>query len=67
MAAQWFLESTRATGLAFRIAKLDRQTMRATLVGETGVPFERDISQEALDKFGYRIVRRDVEQQEQQA
>lgn len=55
----WFLESTKAQGLRFKINKLDKTTMRATLQGDTGVPFERDISQETLDKYGYKIVRVD--------
>jgi hypothetical protein len=55
----WFLESTKAPGLAFEIVKLDRTTMRATLKGQTGVPFERSIAQEELDKYGYKIVKRE--------
>lgn len=55
----WALESTKAKGLLFRILKLDKATMRATLQGDTGVPFERDITQASLDKFGYRIVKID--------
>lgn len=58
-AAEWFLESTKAKGLRFKIVKLDRSTMKATLVGDTGVPFERDISNESLEKFGYKIVKQE--------
>lgn len=57
MMAQWFLESTKAPGLRFKIVKLDKVNMRAVLQGDTGVPFERDISQATLDKFGYKIVK----------
>lgn len=55
--AEWFLESTKAKGLRFKIVKLDRQTMRATLQGPTGVPFERSIAQDELEKYGYKIVK----------
>ena len=52
----WYLESTKAVGLRFKVLKLDKQTKMAHLVGETGVPFERSIAQDALDKYGFRIV-----------
>lgn len=52
----WYLESTKAKGLQFKIVKLDKVAKRATLEGPTGMPFERDISQEALDKYGYRVI-----------
>lgn len=55
-AKKWFLVSTKAPGLQFEIVELDRTNMRATLKGDTGVPFVRDINQEALDKYGYKIV-----------
>lgn len=51
----WFLVSTKAPGLKFRIVKLDKTTMRAVLRGATGSEFERDISQETLDKLGYKV------------
>lgn len=57
----WYLESTKAPGLRFRIVKLDKATQRATLQGDTGVPFERDISQVSLDKYGYKVVREEQE------
>lgn len=53
----WYLESTKAKGLKFKVVKLDKDTMRATLQGDTGVPFERDISAETLAKYGYKIVK----------
>lgn len=61
MAVTWYLESTRAPGLRFKIVKLEKATMRATLQGDTGVPFERDIGQETLEKYGYTIVKREEE------
>lgn len=63
MATEWFLESTKAKGLRFKIVKLDRFTMKATLQGDTGVPFERDISNETLEKFGYKIVKQETTQE----
>ena len=59
MAASWYLESIKAPGLRFKIVKLDRPTMRATLQGDTGVPFERSIGEEDLAKYGYKIVKRE--------
>jgi len=55
----WYLESTKAKGLRFKIVKLDRETMKATLQGDTGIPFERDISEATLEKYGYRVVKVD--------
>lgn len=55
----WYLQSTKAPGLQFRIVQLDKATMRATLQGPAAAPFERDISQATLDKYGYRIIKVD--------
>lgn len=49
------LVSTKAPGLRFRIVKLDKATMRATLIGDTGVEFERTLSEAELEKFGFSI------------
>ncbi|WP_396328533.1 hypothetical protein [Burkholderia anthina] len=59
MATQWYLESTKAVGLRFKILKLDKQTMRAELLGDTGVPFERVINEDVLQKYGYKVVKVD--------
>ena len=64
MAVEWFLESTKAKGLRFKIVRLDRATMKATLQGDTGVPFERSIAPAELEKFGYTIVKREAPQPE---
>src|ERR1700756_5727409 len=56
----WFLESTKGPGLFFEIVKLDKATMRATLKGQTGVPFERSIAQDELTKYGYKIAKREA-------
>jgi hypothetical protein len=58
---KFFLVSTKAKGLEFEIVKLDRDNMRATLQGETGVPFETSIQQAELDKYGYVVEIRMVE------
>lgn len=52
----WYLQSTKAEGLRFKIVSLDTITGRATLMGDTGVPFERVLTDETLEKFGYRPV-----------
>lgn len=61
MSSKWFLESTKAPGLRFEIVKLDKATMRATLKGDTGVAFDHDISAGVLAKYGYKIVKVEVE------
>lgn len=59
MKTEWYLVSTKAPDLKFKIVQLDRDTMRATLQGDTGVPFDRVISQDVLEKYGYKIERQD--------
>jgi hypothetical protein len=51
----FWLVSTKAKGLKFKIVSLDRDNMRATLQGDTGVPFETSVSQDVLDKLGYVV------------
>jgi hypothetical protein len=51
----WYVVSTKSPGLKFRIVKLDKATMQATLQGDTGVQFDKALTQDVLDKFGYRI------------
>lgn len=51
----FWLESTKAKGLKFKVIQLDRENMRATLEGDTGVPFETSIAQDVLDKLGYVV------------
>lgn len=51
----WYLVSTKAKGLRFKIVKLNKETRSATLQGDTGVPFDHDISQATLDKLGYKV------------
>ncbi len=53
----WYLESTKAPGLRFKILKLDKTSMDATLQGDTGVPFIRNIGPETLQKYGYTVVK----------
>ena len=53
----FFLESTKAKGLRFRVLSLDKSTMHAQLVGDTGVPFERTLTQDVLDKYGFKVVK----------
>lgn len=61
---QWYLESTKAHGLRFKILEFDRTTLRARLLGVTGVPFERVLSEDVLTKFGYRVVKGEPEARE---
>lgn len=52
----WYLNSTKAPGLRFKILKLDKATLKATLEGDTGISFDRNIGPETLEKYGYEIV-----------
>jgi hypothetical protein len=56
MAKRFYLECTKAPGLRFLILKLNRETMHAQLLGDTGVPFERVLSDDVLAKYGYKVV-----------
>lgn len=53
----FFIESTRKPGLRYKVVKLDKSTMRATLLGELEVPFERVLDAVSLEKYGYKIVK----------
>lgn len=64
MAVKWFLVSTKDPRITFEITRLDKATMRATLVGEVGVPFEKELTQETLAKYHYKIEKREVGAQE---
>lgn len=52
---KFFLVSTKAKGLRFEVISLDKEAMRATIKGDTGVPFETSITPETLDKLGYTV------------
>lgn len=61
MAKVWYLQHTKEANLRFKIVKLNTATKQATLQGPTGVPFDRDISEESLAKYGYTVVQREEE------
>lgn len=50
-----FLVSTKKPGLEFEIIgkKIEGTEVTFTLLGAHGVPFDRVISQEIMDKYGY--------------
>ena len=55
----FYLEHKQAK-LRFKILKLDKTTMIATLQGTgSDTPFTRSIKQEDLDKYGYTVVKVD--------
>jgi hypothetical protein len=58
---KFFLKSTKVSGLRFDIVSLDKEKMRATLLGNTGAPFEQSISEENLKKFGFEVMSENVE------
>lgn len=54
--------------LRFKIVGLDKETMIATLKGETSdTPFTRSIKQDDLDKYGYSVVKVDEAQPQEAA
>ena len=52
-----YLVSTKKPGLEFEIIdrKVEGETVTLTLIGAHGVAFDRIISQEILDKYGYSV------------
>jgi hypothetical protein len=63
MAKRIFLDSTKAPGLRFRILKLNKETMQATLLGDTGVPFDRVLTDDVMKKYGYKVTVEVVEEE----
>ena len=53
----WYLKSTKHNGLKFKIINLDKATRKATLQGDTGVPFPVDLTPDNLKKYGYEVVK----------
>jgi hypothetical protein len=51
----FWLVSTKAKGLKFKVLQLDKESMQATLEGDTGVPFVTSITPDALTKLGYEV------------
>lgn len=64
MAKRLFLVSTKKPGLEFRVRKLEQGeagAFTATLEGSHGVTFQRTLSEDILQKYGYRMDQREVE------
>lgn len=53
----WYLKSTKHNGLKFKIMSLDRETKKAMLQGDTGVPFPVQLTTDNLKKYGYEVVK----------
>lgn len=62
MATRLYLESTKAPGLRFRVMKVEKGTMRAQLLGDTGVAFERVLTDDVMNRYGYKLVRVEVQE-----
>ncbi len=58
MAKKRFLTSTKANGLKFEVLKVNKEVdpPLATIVGDTGVPFEIRLTQDTLEKYGYEVL-----------
>jgi len=54
-----YVESTKAPGLRFKIIKFNKDTRIGTLLGDTGVPFDRALTDEMLNKYGFKVVKVD--------
>ena len=52
----FYVESTKAPGLRFKLIKFNKDTRIGTLLGDTGVPFERSLADDVLKKYGFKVV-----------
>ena len=53
----FYLKSTKHSGLKFKIMQFDRDTKKAMLQRDTGVPFPVQLTQDNLKKYGYEVVK----------
>ena len=52
-----YLENKTNPSIRFEVLTYDKATKVATVRGQYGAEFTRDISKEALEKYGYHIVK----------
>jgi hypothetical protein len=52
-----YLENLKNPTVRFEVVSYDKATHTAKIKGEYGAEFSRDVSKEALAKYGYRIVK----------
>lgn len=55
--SKFYLKSTKHNGLKFKIMEFDRETKKAMLQGDTGVPFPVQLTSDNLKKYGYEVVK----------
>lgn len=51
----FWLVNTTLSGLRYRVLDRNKDTMRATIVGDTGVPFEVSVKPDDLEKLAYTV------------
>lgn len=56
-----YVENLKNPDVRFKVMSYDKATKIAKLKGEYGAEFTRDISKEALEKFGYKLVKSENE------
>lgn len=61
MASFVYVENVKDPSVRFRVKSYDKETKMGTLEGEFGAEFSRSLSKADLAKFGYRLVKSEVE------
>lgn len=56
-----YVEHIKNPTIRFKVVAYDKETKTARLKGEYGAEFSRDMSKEAMAKYGYKVVRSEVE------
>lgn len=56
-----YIENIKNPNIRFKVNKYDKETKLGTLEGEYGAVFSRDLSKASLEKYGYKLVKSDVE------
>lgn len=58
-----FLVSTKHPGLEFEILSVDKESKQAELIGATGVVFTKFLTAEVMEKYGYKLEKRDEKEE----
>lgn len=58
---EFWIVSTKAKGLKFKVVDFDTNTKKATLLGDTGVPFQHAVDDDTMARLGYVFEQRTLE------
>jgi len=56
-----YIQNIKNPDIRFKVNKYDKDTKLGTLEGEFGAVFSRDLSKASLEKYGYKLVKSEVE------